>query len=374
MSKSKLNILVILSLFLLLLSIFFIKNFRIDASSDTLVAQNDNDFEYFKNYSKLFKFENFLIIAVKNNNKIDNKFINNFESLSSKILELDNITNVISFINAPIFFLNNTSLANLNSNNIETIKNSKFNIDNILKEISENPIYKDQIINSERNVFSIIIYLEKNLELDKAREDFNNLEISKKEFLKIKNNNDERRNILIRDIRSLINDADSNYKYYLGGVEMIASDVIDFVKKDILIFSFSVTFIIILVLFFIFRQLKWVSICLLSSAYSVIVIFGILGFTQIEVTAISSNFSALIFILSISMNIHIINYYRLLEQDLSMKIKKTITSMFWPCLYTTLTTMVAFGSLIITEIKPIIDFGYIMIISLTISLICSFSI
>ena len=258
MSKSKLNILVILSLFLLLLSIFFIKNFRIDASSDTLVAQNDNDFEYFKNYSKLFKFENFLIIAVKNNNKIDNKFINNFESLSSKILELDNIKNVFSFINAPIFFLNNTSLANLNSNNIETIKNSKFNIDNILKEISENPIYKDQIINSERNVFSIIIYLEKNLELDKAREDFNNLEISKKEFLKIKNNNDERRNILIRDIRSLINDADSNYKYYLGGVEMIASDVIDFVKKDILIFSFSVTFIIILVLFFIFRQLKWV--------------------------------------------------------------------------------------------------------------------
>jgi len=374
LSKSKLNILVILSLFLLLLSIFFIKNFRIDASSDTLVAQNDNDFEYFKNYSKLFKFENFLIIAVKNNNKIDNKFINNFESLSSKILELDNITNVFSFINAPIFFLNNTSLANLNSNNIETIKNSKFNIDNILKEISENPIYKDQIINSERNVFSIIIYLEKNLELDKAREDFNNLEISKKEFLKIKNNNDERRNILIRDIRSLINDADSNYKYYLGGVEMIASDVIDFVKKDILIFSFSVTFIIILVLFFIFRQLKWVSICLLSSAYSVIVIFGILGFTQIEVTAISSNFSALIFILSISMNIHIINYYRLLEQDLSMKIKKTITSMFWPCLYTTLTSMVAFGSLIITEIKPIIDFGYIMIISLTISLICSFSI
>ena len=96
---------------------------------------------------------------------------------------------------------------------------------------------------------------------------------------------------------------------------MIASDVINLVKKDILIFCISVVLIIIAVLFFIFRQIKWVIISLLTSSYAIIVIFGILGFSQIEVTAISSNFSALIFILSISMNIHIINYYRLLEYN-----------------------------------------------------------
>ena len=48
--------------------------------------------------------------------------------------------------------------------------------------------------------------------------------------------------------------------------------------------------------------------------------------------------------------------------------------MFWPCFYTTLTTIVAFGSLAITDIKPIIDFGFIMIIALTISFCCSFTI
>ena len=85
---------------------------------------------------------------------------------------------------------------------------------------------------------------------------------------------------------------------------MIANDVIDFVKKDIITFSISVTLIIILVLFYIFKQIKFVLICLISSIYSVFVIFGIISFFQIEVTAISSNFSALIFILSISMNIH----------------------------------------------------------------------
>jgi len=155
---------------------------------------------------------------------------------------------------------------------------------------------------------------------------------------------------------------------------MIANDVIDFVKKDIITFSISVTLIIILVLFYIFKQIKFVLICLISSIYSVFVIFGIISFFQIEVTAISSNFSALIFILSISMNIHIINYYRLLDTKSDIKIKTTFTKMFWPCFYTSLTTIVAFGSLILTDIKPIIDFGIIMIISLIISFICSFSI
>ena len=154
---------------------------------------------------------------------------------------------------------------------------------------------------------------------------------------------------------------------------MIANDVINFVKKDIIIFSISVILIIIAVLFFIFREIKWVIISLLTSSYAIIVIFGILGFSQIEVTAISSNFSALIFILSISMNIHIINYYRLLEYT-ENNLWVTLKNMFWPCLYTTLTTMVAFGSLIITDIKPIIDFGFIMLISLIISLLCSFTI
>ena len=154
---------------------------------------------------------------------------------------------------------------------------------------------------------------------------------------------------------------------------MIASDVIKFVKNDILIFSISVILIIIFVLFIIFQQIKWVLVCLLSSIYSVIVIFGMLGFTQIEVTAISSNFSALIFILSISMNIHIINYFRL-QKNQKSNLSDTIKTMFWPCLYTTLTTMVAFGSLIITEIKPIIDFGFIMMLGLVISLSCSFTI
>ena len=373
MSKLKVTFFTTIALVIFFLSIFFIQNFRIDASSDTLVSQNDKEFEYYNSYSKLFKSENFLILAIENKNEIDKEFINNFESISSKILKLELVTKVFSFIDAPILFLNNISLSNLNSNKIENLRNSNLEINDVIKEFTNNPVYVDQIINKEATVFSIIIYLKKNLELIKAKENYENLIISKKEYLEIKTINDEKRNDLINNIRKIIKEAKNKHSYYLGGVEMIANDVINFVKNDILIFSISVIIIIILVLFFIFRQIIWVIICLLSSSYSIVIIFGILGLTQIEVTAISSNFSALIFILSISMNIHIINYYRLIENNDS-NLTNTLKNMFWPCLYTTLTTMVAFGSLIITDIKPIIDFGFIMIIALTISLICSFTI
>ena len=373
MSKIKLNFFIVLAFTILIISLFFIKNFRIDASSDTLVAQNDSDFEYFNNYSKLFKSENFLILAVENKNKPDEKFINNFKTITSKILKHNSVSQVFSFIDAPILFLNNTSLTNLNSDNLENLRNTNLRIEDVIEEFIKNPIYVDQIINNDANVYSIIIYLNKNIQLIKAKEDFNNKLILKNEYIKVKNLNDRNRTSLINHIRSIIKEADNIHSYYLGGVEMIASDVISFVKYDILIFSLLVILIIFFVLFFIFRQIKWVILCLLSSAYSVIVIFGILGFTQIEVTAISSNFSALIFILSISMNIHIINFYKLQNNEKS-NLSDTIKTMFWPCLYTTLTTMIAFGSLIITDIKPIIDFGLIMIAGLIISLICSFTV
>ncbi len=373
MYKIKLIFFSILALIVLLFSLFYIQDFRIDASSDTLVAQNDEKFKYYNSYNKIFKSDNFLVLAVENKKEIDKNFIKNFELISKNLMELETVSQVFSFIDAPILFLNNTSLSTLNAENIENLRNSDLDLKKVIKEFSQNPIYVEQIINKNANVFSIIIYLKSNLELIEARDKYENSQISKKEYLDIKNINDEKRKNLIDNIRIIILNADQEYTYYLGGVEMIANDVIDFVKNDIIIFSLSVIIIIILVLFFIFRQIIWVTICLLSSSYALIIIFGLLGLTQIEVTALSSNFSALIFILSISMNIHIINYYRLSENNSNI-LTNTLKNMFWPCLYTTLTTIVAFGSLIITDIKPIIDFGFIMVISLVVSLIASFTI
>tara|TARA_Y100001970_G_scaffold289122_1_gene418480 strand:- start:685 stop:3057 length:2373 start_codon:yes stop_codon:yes gene_type:complete len=366
------KLLIIFPLIILAISIFFLKNFRIDASSDTLVSQNDLDFKYYNYYSKLFKSDNFLIIAVENNNVINLNFIENIKSISTKISDLDGVKNVFSFLDAPIFFLNETTLQSLQSSNIETILNTNYELLDVINEFKSNPIYKDQIVNNKGNVFSIIIYLKNNYELINARKDYKDSIITKNNFLEIKNKSDIKRNNLIIEIRDIIKQSSQNYNYFLGGIEMISNDVINFVKNDIFVFSISVLILITSILFFILKRIKWVLICISSSIYTVILIFGLLGLIQIEVTAISSNFAALIFILSISMNIHIINYYRLLDNTKTSKLKITISNMFWPCLYTSLTTIIAFASLVITDIKPVIDFGLIMILSLTVSLISSF--
>ena len=136
MSNLKLSFYAFSALIILLLSFFYIQNFRIDASSDTLVAQNDEEFKYFNFYNKIFTSENFLILAVekKGDLDLDLDFIDNFKTLSSKIEKLEPISHVFSFIDAPILFLNNTYLTNLDSDKIENIKNTELNINDVIEE------------------------------------------------------------------------------------------------------------------------------------------------------------------------------------------------------------------------------------------------
>jgi len=360
----------LIAVFFLFIFSFYSKDFRIDASSDTLVAQTDKDFLYFNYYNKIFPSKNYLILAIKSNHIIDDKLINHINDLSDKIIKLKGVDNIFNINKAPILFLNNSSLTDLSSQNIETINNSNFELNEVLEEFSINPIYKNQIININKNITSIIIYLTKNASLEETKKNLNNSNY-KNQYFEMKNKIDLERKHLIKNIRNIISENKKDYEYFLGGIDMITDDVISFVKNDILIFSISALLIIIFVLFAIFREIKWVLISLFTSLYAVLSMFGLLGLIKIEITAISSNFSSLMFILSISMNIHIINYYR---QSETPNILNTIKTMIWPCLYTVLTTIVAFISLTISDIKPVIDFGFIMILSLVVILVISFTI
>ena len=370
------KLLLIISILVLIFFTFHSNNFRIDASSDTLVAQNDEDFKFFNSYNDIFPSQNFLVLAIKSDKEIDDKYIKVIESLSKELVKLQGIESVFSINHAPILFLNKTSLLDLSNQKIETILNTNFELKEIINEFSSNLILKDQIINSNKNISSIIIYLKKNEEFIKLKNENKNSPSfeTKNKYIKIKSELDQKRNNLIKNIRFIIKNSNPDYEYFLGGIDMISDDVISFVKKDIIIFSIAVLFLIILVLFIIFRDVKWIIISLLTSSYAVLCMFGILGFLNIEITAVSSNFDSLMFILSISMNIHIINNYKQNYDQNPKSLSLTLKRMIWPCIYTVLTTIVAFASLLISDIKPIIDFGLIMILSLSLILISSFSI
>jgi predicted RND superfamily exporter protein len=159
---------------------------------------------------------------------------------------------------------------------------------------------------------------------------------------------------------------------------MIADDMMTFIKSDIVVFGLGVLLFIIATLWFVFRKLIWIVVPISSCLFSVVIMMGLLGILGWKVTVISSNFIALMLILTMAMNIHMSTRFLQLRKDYPAKnnfeiISLTTNKMFWPILYTVLTTIFAFLSLIFSGIKPIIDFGWMMTFGLITSFIITFT-
>ena len=158
---------------------------------------------------------------------------------------------------------------------------------------------------------------------------------------------------------------------------MIADDMITFIKKDLIIFGIGVFLFLIIMLTIIFRKLRWVLLPLVSCFYAGLLMIGLLGLVGWNVTVISSNFISLMLIITMSMNVHLIVRYRQLHKDFPNfsqheLVLNTTSKMVWPCFYTALTTIMAFSSLVVSGIKPVIDFGWMMTIGLSVTFLTSF--
>ena len=198
-----------------------------------------------------------------------------------------------------------------------------------------------------------------------------------KEYEEYKNLYNKRNHQNITEIRNVIKRYGENSKIHLGGIPMIADDMMSYIKNDIIIFGIGVLVFIVFTLWFIFRNLKWVVMPLLGCATSVIIMIGLLGLIGWKVTVISSNFIALMLILNMAMNIHLTVRYLQLKKEYPQLIKKDAIftaskKMMLPILYTVLTTICAFLSLIFSGIKPIIDFGWMMTLGLSVSFLVTF--
>ena len=381
----------ILVLLSLLISAINLNKFRFDASSDTLILESDNDYKIFKDINKLFPNKEFLVIAYnKTNSQINNDDLKIIAKLQYKIENINGIESTFSILDAPIILSAGLSLNNINTENIKTITSKEIDFNSGLDELKNSPIFREQIISIDGLTTAIIAYLKKDENFDRIIEERNNLklkisinndqELKKKlkkldtQYQKYKDKYDKNRHQLILDVRKNIKSLNSQNEIYLGGISMIADDSLQYVKKDILNFGIAVLFFILLILFFLFRNIKWVIFPVTITFISLISTIGLLGAIGWKVTVISSNFISLIIILTISMNVHIIVRYLLINTSNTnnySNISKTMSEMIAPCIYTTLTTIVAFLSLIFSDIKPVVDFGWIMSMALIITLISS---
>ena len=362
------------SIFLLLLILlisfgYYSKNFRLDASSETLLIDGDPDLEYLNQITERYGSKDFLVLTYTPNKEMNsNTSINNLLSLKYKIQSLDWVHSVITLLDVPLL---NNSDAPLQERlkNFKTLKDEDVDRDRGFKEILESPVYRNFVISKDGKTSGIII----NIKQNKPIEDIQNK--SKKEIELYRDAIKKKNHENIIQIRDVIKSYEDIGKIYLGGIPMIADDMMTFIKSDIVVFGLGVFLFIVATLWLVFKKLIWIIVPISSCFFSVIIMIGLLGILGWKVTVISSNFIALMLILTMAMNIHMSTRFLQFRKthpnkNISEILFLTTSKMFWPILYTALTTIIAFLSLIFSEIRPIIDFGWMM----TLGLITSFTV
>ena len=384
-------VLIMLSI-ILMVSLTNINNFKLDASADTLILEDDKDLNLFREINDRYESNEFLILTVTDKHK-DIFTDETLDYINSLVLEIENfidVQSVIAITNIPLVSSSKKPLTEL-INDIPDIFSKDIDPELAQQEILTSPIYKDLVISKDAKTTAMQITLKNNTTLndalmkkDELYEKYQQDSSFEAKYLaskRIYNNLSELQkkniNIFIKNIRKLQEKyTNDRYEIRLGGIPMITNDMVAFIKNDLINFGFGVLLFILGTLVIIFRKLVWVISPVINCIYSVLFMVGLLGYLDWKVTVISSNFISLMLILTLSMNIHIIVRYRQIytnsNQNKQLSLLETTQKMIWPCLYTALTTIVAFASLIFSDIKPVIDFGYMMVLGLTTLFLTSF--
>ena len=379
---------------LIAFSLYQAKNFNLDASSDALLLEGDPDLKYLREVNETYGSKDFLVLTYTPISSFTEKeTILNLQLLKSKIEKLTWVDSVITVIDVPLLKSTDEGLME-RLKNYKTLAYPEIDRERGFEEIINSPIYKDYVISKDGKTSGIVVYLKKDKRLaeyvkikDKYFDQINETGLLKeekvnykkfiKEYEDYKNLYNTRNHQNITEIRDVISKYGENAKIHLGGIPMIADDMMSYIKSDILVFGIGVFIFIVLTLWFIFRNLKWVIMPLLGCATSVVIMIGLLGLIGWKVTVISSNFIALMLILNMAMNIHLtVRFLQLKKEFPHLTKNETVIEaskkMMLPILYTVLTTICAFLSLVLSGIKPIIDFGWMMTLGLIVSFLVTF--
>ena len=351
---------------------YYSKDFRLDASSETLLIEGDPDLAYLKEVTDRYGSKDFLILTyTPNEGMVSDNSINNLLSLKYKIQSLNWVHSVITLLDVPLLSNSDAPLQE-RLESFKTLKDEGVDKNRGFKEILNSPVFRNFVISENGNTSGIIVNIKENKKLENIEN------LSKEEIEEYKDKIKKQNHENILEIRQVIQSYGDVGKIYLGGIPMIADDMMTFIKSDIVVFGLGVLLFIIATLWFVFRKLIWIIVPISSCLFSVVIMMGLLGILGWKVTVISSNFIALMLILTMAMNIHMSTRFLQLRKDYPAKnnfeiISLTTNKMFWPILYTVFTTVFAFLSLIFSGIKPIIDFGWMMTFGLITSFIITFT-
>jgi len=382
----------ILFFLLILLSIAFYqgKKFQLDASADTLLIENDPDLNYLRSVNERYSSEDFFVVTYSPKQTLNKSNINEFKKFVNEINNFKWVSKTISILNSPLFESSDKPLIE-KIKDIEYITSKDVDFNKALKELKNSPVYKKLIINDDASVFGIVVYIKDNQEylsalklnknfLDKKQKNqltsLDKIQFEKHSIYleKLKKQRNKEYEDYNAEIRSHIVNYKSQSSINLSGIPMIVEDLINYVKKDIAIFGSGVFIFMLITLWIIFRDIKWVIFPLLSCLISIALMIGTLGYLNWKVTVISSNFISIMLVLTMEINIHYIQRYKQFQNLYPKKTETQLTQLtsngiFQSILYGVFITIIGFLSFIFCDIRPVIDFGYMMSVGLIISML-----
>ncbi len=387
-------VVLILLLGLLVFFAYHAKDFRLDASSDSLLLENDEDLMLYREVIARYQTKQFLFLTFTPNGELfADSSLARIADLKNELEHLKEVDSVVTLLDVPLVKNVDGSLFDL-VRNVRTLSQDGVDKVRAKDELLNSPLFRDLIVSSDARTTALRINLRPAPEFTVLREQRDQFlakrragQLSKQEKQSLvatltqyddaKKQRDDLRHQTIVNVREIMDRYRSDGELHLGGVPMIADDMITFIKKDLVVFGTGVFVLLVVMLTVIFRRPRWVMLPLASCVFAGLLMIGMLGFVGWRVTVISSNFVSLMLIITMSMNIHLVVRYRQLRKDYSDNVQRelvmmTVRKMVWPCFYTALTTIIAFASLVVSEIKPVIDFGWMMTIGLTVTFLTTF--
>ena len=379
------SVLVILALLSMLLGFaMHIGDFRMDASADSLVVEGDADLEYSRQVNERYGTGDFVFITFDPNQDLFTvETLETLKSLKSDLEAIQGIESVDSIFDVPLFKVANVGLTEI-ADNILTLDSQGVDLADARDDLMSNAAYRDVLLSGDGQTTSLIanfhpddtanaLLAERTRLRDKRREgsllsgEEALLEDVEMLYTAARVDSAQQLHEDIASIRSVLNQYRDSATIYLGGVPMISDDLITFVQNDLVTFGSAILVFIIAALAYLFRKPRYVLVPLACGFTIAVCVIGLLGLVDWPVTVISSNFISLLLIITISLTVHLIVRYRELEAEgigehHRERLRLTLKSMIKPCAYTSMTTIAAFGSLVISDIPPIIDFGWMMVI------------
>ena len=374
---------------------WFVPDLKIDISPDSLVLEHDQALRYYYSIRARYGSDDYLIVTyTPKRGLFEADTLHDLRKLRDSLAAIERVESVVSILDVPLVQSPPTSLEELEQH-IRTLADPDTNVALAERELRNSPLYRDRLVGASGDTAGMQLIFrrdqkyenlrksrdalrEKELEAQLTPGETKELERFTNEFKRYKAELMAQEEADIARIRAILDQYRDRAELHLGGKPMVVADMVDFVRHDIKVFGIGVVAVLALLLIIAFRQPRWVILSLLTALATSVVTMGFLGLAEWRLTVVSSNFLALLLIFVLSLTIHLIVRYRELhvrnpDGEQRYLVQEMVRSKFVPCFYMVITTMVAFGSLVVSGIRPVIDFGWIMGISLTAALVLSFT-